>query len=423
MEFFQQLGDEVERLWREANYDEAKLPAIAKDALMRADLPSKLSAWDVLAWTLKQNTLPPQKDVRGNFGDPPITLYAGPRFHIDVYFWFQGTTAIHQHGFSGAFQVLLGSSIHSWYEFERETAVNIFLETGKMSLKVCELLEVGDTQEISGGRQYIHSLFHLDQPSATIVVRTSGSPLELPQYSYHKPGLAADPFFERDDITKKMQTISALIRVNRPGMDEQITDLLSASDLHTSFLYLSHLRGLLRSNQLAQLFKLEEPNLRFDKFLNLVIDKHGKTAAILRRVFAHMDLQDDIVSRRAYVTQPEHRFFIALLMNIDGREQILKLIAQRYPDADPIEKVLDWVFEIAQTRVVGTATSATTNALGLPEFGDAEMQVLEGLLNNRSDDEIAAGFAAEDQGASPDAVKSALEKIRSASIFRPLLSN
>jgi hypothetical protein len=53
-----------------------------------------------------------------------------------------------------------------------------------MSLKVCELLNVGDVQEIQAGRQYIHSLFHLDQPSATIVIRTEKSPLYLPQFAY-----------------------------------------------------------------------------------------------------------------------------------------------------------------------------------------------------------------------------------------------
>lgn len=419
MELFQKLGDEVERQWRDANYDEAKLPTIAKDALISADIPSKLTAWDVLEWTLKQNTLPPQKDVRGNFGDPPITLFVGPRFHIDVYFWFDGTTAIHQHGFSGAFQVLLGSSIHSWYEFEREAVINTFAETGKMSLKVCELLEVGATQEIWGGRQYIHSLFHLDLPSATIVVRTSGSPLDLPQYSYHKPGLAADPFFERDEITKKLQTISALIRVNRPDTDEQISNLLKQGDLHSSFLYLSHLHNLLRSNHIAQIFKLDEPKIRFTKFVDLVINKHGTIAEILRPVFAYRDVQEEIVNRRAYVTQPEHRFFIALLMNIDSREMIFKLIKDRYPDVDPIEKVLDWVFDLSQTRVVAIET---TNALGIADFGEAEMSALEGLLNDRTDDEIVATFAVENANASPDTISSALDKIRDAVIFRPLLT-
>ncbi|MFN2514442.1 MAG: hypothetical protein ABR568_23900, partial [Pyrinomonadaceae bacterium] len=55
-------------------------------------------------------SLPHQYDVEGRFGNPPITLFAGPRFHIDVYYWLDGTTSIHQHSFTGAFQVLLGSS-------------------------------------------------------------------------------------------------------------------------------------------------------------------------------------------------------------------------------------------------------------------------------------------------------------------------
>ena len=164
MEAFQQLGAEIESLWLAQNYSEEALPAIAADALKRADLPSKLSAWDVVDWSLKQTRLPPQHDVHGKFGDPPITIYAGSRFNIDLYFWFEGTTAIHQHGFCGAFQVLLGSSIHSWYEFDLREKVNTFFEIGDIRLKVCEILEVGDVQEIWGGRQYIHSLFHLDRP-------------------------------------------------------------------------------------------------------------------------------------------------------------------------------------------------------------------------------------------------------------------
>src|SRR5437016_653898 len=187
MELFQRLGDEIERSWLDENYNEDLLPAITAEALKTADLPSKLSAWDAVEWTLKQSELPRQRDLHANFADPPITIYSGPRFHIDVYFWFEGTTAVHQHGFCGAFQVLLGSSIHSWYEFERRETINSFAEIGDMSLKVCEILEVGAVQEIQAGRQYIHSLFHLDEPSVTIVVRTDKSPLHLPQFSYHKP--------------------------------------------------------------------------------------------------------------------------------------------------------------------------------------------------------------------------------------------
>jgi hypothetical protein len=103
--------------------------------LRAANLPAKVSAWDVIEWTMQETFLPEQRDLPGHFGDPPITLYNAPRFHIDVYFWLEGTTAIHQHSFCGAFQVLMGSSIHSRYEFERAEAVNTFTEIGNINLR------------------------------------------------------------------------------------------------------------------------------------------------------------------------------------------------------------------------------------------------------------------------------------------------
>lgn len=169
MQQFQTLGAEIEKIWRDDNYAENVFPQIAANALNEANLPEKISAWEVIEWTLNQTQLPEQKDLRGNFGDPPITIYNSPRFHIDVYFWLEGTTAIHQHGFCGAFQVLQGSSIHSWYEFDVQDKINTFTEIGEIKLNLCELLEVGDVQKISAGRQYIHGLFHLNQPSATLL--------------------------------------------------------------------------------------------------------------------------------------------------------------------------------------------------------------------------------------------------------------
>ncbi len=415
MELFDQLGAEIESLWLEKNYNEELLPAVAKDTLKRADLPSKLSAWDVVEWSLKQTDLPRQRDPRGNFGDPPITVFSGPRFHIDIYFWFEGTTGIHQHGFCGAFQVLLGSSIHSWYEWDRHEVVNTFAETGEMRLKTCEILEVGDVQEIWAGNQYIHALFHLDQPSATIVVRTDRSPLHLPQFEYHKPSLALDPFFEQETATKKLQIVSALIRAKRPDADSQIIDLLNRSDLQTSVSILSQLRGLLRSNHMSQLFKLEGPEARFEAFLDVVRERHGALGDTLAAVFDHRDRLDDILNRRDFVTNPEHRFFMALLLNVDERTRILGLVKHRFPDMDPVEKVLDWVFDLAETRVVGVETP---NALGIPDFGDPEMFVLENMLHGKTDEEIRQAFSAENPGAE---IGEAIAKIRDAVIFRPLV--
>ena len=419
MRLFHQLGVEIETIWRDQNYNEELFPTLAADALKRADLPSKLTAGDVLEWTLKETELPRQRDVPARFGDPPITIYSGLRFHIDVYFWFQGTTATHQHGFCGAFQVLHGSSIHSWYEFERRVAVNAFCEIGDIKLRVCEILERGDVQEIKSGRRYIHSLFHLDQPSATIVVRTDRSPLDLPQFSYHKPCLAIDPFFEQEETTKKLQAMSAAVHTKHENADDLISEWMNASDLQTTFLILSQLRGLFRSNQLDHMFRPDAAALRFEKFLDIAARRHGSNGEIFRPVFARMDMLDEIVKRRGYVTNPEHRFFMALLLNVDGRDRIFSLTKHRYPDVDPVEKVLDWTFDLAQTRVLGMDN---TNAFGIADFGEPEMFTLEHLLRGESDDEIHRSFTLENPEADSAVVTSALSKIRGSVIFRPLLA-
>ena len=54
MELFQKLGAEVEDAWRVQNYNQDLFPALAAEALARAGLPSKLSAWDVIKWALAE---------------------------------------------------------------------------------------------------------------------------------------------------------------------------------------------------------------------------------------------------------------------------------------------------------------------------------------------------------------------------------
>ncbi len=384
MELFKKLGTEIEVLWREKNYDETALPEIAAQKLKEFAIPDKISAWDVIEWTLNQVNLPTQKDLHASFGDPPITVYNSPRFFIDVYFWLEGTTSIHQHSFCGAFQVLHGSSLHSWYDFDRQESINTFTEIGEINLKDCHLLNVGDVQKIRAGKEYIHSLFHLEQPSATIVVRTDKSPMFLPQYNYYKPFLAIDPFFEEANTTKKMQAINALLRVKHPETDNFIANWLKQADFQTSFAILSNVRPLFASNELEQLFNIDKSESRFDALLEIVRERHGERANVFSKVFAHEAKVHEIVRRRAVITEQEHRFFLALLMNVEGKKRIFSLIKERFPDAEPLDKVLDWTFDLANTKVLGLNIP---NAIGIEDFGDLDLFVLESLLKNHSNEE------------------------------------
>jgi hypothetical protein len=418
---FEKLGNDIEDAWAKQNYDEAIFPSLAAAALKEAGIPAKMSAWDVVKWTLEETELPRQRDLPARFGQPPITLYNAPRFYIDVYFWLEGTTATHQHSFCGAFQVFQGSSIHSWYEFELKEKINSFVEIGEMSLRSCELLELGDVQEIQPGRQYIHSLFHLDQPSVTIVVRTDKSPLGLPQFSYFKPSLAVDPFYEHETTTKKLQTIGAIYRSKLPEADQMVIDLIDRSDLQTAYMVLSTANSWLRSDQIGQAFNAAAPQERFENMLQAAKKRHGKYVQVLREVFARTARESDIIRRRSFITNAEHRFFLALLLNIDDRDAILSVIRQRFPEADPIEKILDWTFDLSETRIFGVNEA---NALGIPDFDNLDMIVFEGLIKDQNEAEIRAGIKNEANAASQEIIAQIpdrIAKLKNAAIFKPLV--
>ncbi len=420
MQIFESVGNAIENLWRAANYDEDALPKIAEEVLKNAGLTKQVSVWEVAEWALGATKLPQQYDIYGKFGDPPITVYNAPRFVIDVYYWLEGTTSVHQHAFCGAFQVLHGSSLHSEYHFEEEHRVNLFAKTGKLSLKSCDLLKVGDTQQIHYGDKYIHSLFHLEQPSATIVVRTILSPLDLPQLSYFKPGLAIAAFFESADSIKKLHILTSAIKSDHPDADKYIDHQIRNNDFQTAYNILRELRPMLTRKSVREVFGVDETGARFQKFLSTLKAAHPKFAYILDDAFDEFRRLEEIVRLRNVVTSADHRFFLALLLNLDNRETILDLIGSRYPDSNPNEKMLDWISELANTRILD---GSAPNGLGIEGFGDFDTIVIEEVLKGRSDSEVietVVPYAGETENPSAKA-EGSIKRIREARIFRPLL--
>ena len=110
-----------------------------------------------------------------------------------------------------------------------------------------------------------------------------------------------------------------------------------------------------------------------------------------------------------------------MLLNVDGRNRIFSLVKARFPDAEPIDKILDWIYDLAQTRVVGVNTP---NALGIENFSDIDLSILENLLRGRSEAETIEALSAEygtEKLVEADP-NGKIERIRSSVIFRPLLS-
>jgi hypothetical protein len=424
MQEFQKLGALVESRWKAENYSEQLFPEIAAQALVEADLHAQVDPWEIIRWVHTADSLPQQRDVEGRFGNPPITLYSGPRFFIDIYYWLDGTTTIHQHSFTGAFQVLLGSSIHSRYSFREDKILNEHFSVGQLALEEVQLLRLKDVRPIRPGRDFIHSLFHLDRPSATITIRTEHTPSAALQYDYRKPHFAVNPFFGNPVMTKKLQTIRLLLGMKHKDTDAMIGDLVCSSDFHTAYFVLSETYQQLQSNEMDELFGLSTGKDRFKAILDRCRSVHAELTDLVLPVLEEQERQMSIIHRRSTITKDAHRFFLALLLNIPSRTKTLELVKQRYPDQDPVETILDWVEELGHTRVLG---SKETNALGLAEFDDTYVFVLEGLLQGLDLDEInqkaMTQYPPKDAAELIKRVPTLMATLKESTLFKSLLTD
>src|SRR3954454_24279175 len=118
---FQGLGRTVLERWKREDFSLVKFPATPPSALDKCSPARQVDLSAFMRDFLLDDEQPFQTD--SDFGEPELVAYSHPRFYIQILFWTDGTTAIHQHEFSGAFHVMHGSSIHAQYEFEKAKSV------------------------------------------------------------------------------------------------------------------------------------------------------------------------------------------------------------------------------------------------------------------------------------------------------------
>jgi hypothetical protein len=434
MRFFQELGSQVERRWRDKNYSESAFPDIATRALAEMDAVAEVDPWDIVRSLHAGEGLPNQKGEEDKFGDLAVTLYRGERFYIDIYYWLDGTTSIHQHGFSGAFQVLLGSSIQSVYDFKPEHEISEHFSVGRILLKEVQLLKRGDVRAIHPGRRLIHALFHLDRPSATITVRTRQDIGSLPQYEYLKPYFATNPFLKDASIYRKTQSALLLLRMRHPDAGAILCELLSSSDFHTAFSVLqaafNHLANVARERVLRPVEDgghapgRPDEMERLEALFEAARRRHGSLVDFIAPVLGEGQRQFTLVDLRRHVTGGEDRFFLALILNVPHRRQVLDLLRQRWPDKDPVEAVCE---RVAHLSTVKSLRLREHGLLGARDFGEAHLLVLRQLLEGRADEEIKSALRGGPSADGAEKLTDRLDEVRTSFrnsiLLGPLLSD
>jgi hypothetical protein len=328
MQVFRRLGLRIDERWEAADYDESRFPGIATTELEAANISAEVSIPEILRWLLATRELPAQIDLEGRFGQPPLTVFSGRRFLIQVLLWIEDLMVVHQHSFSGAFLQLAGCGLHLGYHFQRGREVSQRLWLGELSLLQTELLWPGDVRPIT--TSLVHANYHIDQPSATVVVRTFNDSRTAPQFFYHPPHIAIDPLTGNADVVRRRQGLRFLLDTAPELHDELAGELLARADLHTAVLVIEQAAGSVSPQ-------------RLDRLLDIARRRHGDAVTLIKHVVDERRRQQRLESARAALADPELRLLLALVIALDDRDAILNIVRERYPGVDPAGLVDTWL--------------------------------------------------------------------------------
>lgn len=273
--------------------------------------------------------------------------------------------ASHQHGFRGAFYVLSGSSIHTQYDFSTKVRVNENLQFGDVTTKSIEYLQKGQYRRIEGGAEFIHSLFHLDYPSVSVVVRTYRDPVNSIQFRYHKPFLAINPFYKDHKAKRQVQILKMLKRSGNPNYRTTLMNFASNANLES---LITTVTELIEHGAIS---RDEE-----EEMLTLCGARYPEVEEYVKPVLSELRRVLSIQRGRLSVTDPTHRFFMALLMNASDKNQVNQIIRSKYPEEQAVELILKWVKELNEQHKFDNM------------FSDFHLEVLASMIKGLDFDEI-----------------------------------
>ena len=342
-ELGQSLLGQVEVKARRESYSNSSIQRIAREALESLDC--KL-LYDPRLWAdFIQSTSVPQG--RHWFSDVPMVLARNRNLYVELLCWMSGTTDIHAHSFCGAFRVIQGSSIHTPYHFKPKRWISDALVLGQLIGRGPEYLGCGSVREIVPGHNgLIHSLFHLDAPSLTLLIRTHTSRAAKPQLAFYPPGLGIDdPGLEEDEEIRQLTRLFATTaRADRRALEPLMLEALSRLDAP---------RLVKMCLTFSARFASDDKRRRL---IDMVTKRHDEELADwLGHVLRERVLQSQIRASRETVDDPEIRFFLGLLLNVRDRSALFELVNQRFPDCDPSRACAEWLLGLSKLRANAAA--------------------------------------------------------------------
>lgn len=302
------LRDRLERDYRRVDYDEARFPEIATRALEERPPVDDFDFDTLTAWMTDPAVTMSHADVANPFSDVPATLARGTGFHVQLLVWLTGSTDTHAHSFSGAFTVLRGSSIHTVQRMETVQRISAGASRVRCTVERMEWLRPGHVRAIASGPGFVHSTFHLEEPTLSLVVRTDHEPWTSPPLVVFPPHYAFGPEWLRRDGRVPMLTraFRAMHALGDPTLKDTLVRRLRELDFPRASVLL---RGCLRLLPEAELVDV----------VHALVAAHGAIADGWPDVVRRSARIDQVQRLRAHVPEPEARKILAALLLAEDR--------------------------------------------------------------------------------------------------------
>lgn len=355
-----ELGDAIDWEWDKRGRRVEDFPSICRSHLENADL-SGLKASDFL--DLLFSNVDVEQDGNLNFGEPSLRIYQTEDFYIQALFWFDSSTAIHAHSFAGAFYAVEGERICTTWSFQEHRWLADPLCIGELTRKKTELLQPGEIRCIEPASDGIHQIFHLGRPSVTLVVRTFRDKRFTPQLAYLPPGIA---FFSSEDpvVERRIQYLRGALRADHPSFLDYLQKFIDSFDEPAIEFMLYY-------------FCLNQPSAIGEKGHRIagdaILRKYGPDALSAAEASAHERIRSNhIINVRARFPERHLRIFLAWLMLVESRDEILSLVSDYFEGDSPLDLVYDWSLEIARRTDVGIEFDEVNSFLFRHLLADAQ---------------------------------------------------
>lgn len=358
------LAVRLDAEWKATGYRTAAFPRLAAQFLagFRPENEDRLRA--LSDWILKSKTFPAPLNPFGMTGPPAFTVWANPRFVVNVYAYMNPAVIIHDHNFAGAFVNVLGRSLHCTFRFADVERINPSVRVGALALRGGDLIPEDRVETIEAGSGFIHQVWHLSRPTVVVVIRTRPlSRRTVRQFEYLRPGVATELLRDEALVPQTSQRyeyarkLMECLRVSSNGVS-YAAQLIKNERPWEAVWHLVENWQFLRSNGALEDIIAGAAKVHGSWFR--AMETAGSRAILFYSINWHRVLQES------------DRVVVASLLTLDSWHQISHVLRSLWPDTAPEVLVADSLRRLAKAGAIPVRLNEERLALLLSTLRGSE---------------------------------------------------